>query len=274
MTGGGSDGYDDGSSSPAVRRRGGEQQKSLSDRKNMKDDSKRHGERVPRPWTARSSDPPRGRKDVASSLEELRRAGGIGGGADASVDGEAVSAAGRLGRSSGGRSAVERGLVGVGESLLRSSSWSTVVSLPTLPSGLVGGEAVPALLSHLAGWWRDFACFVFSLRGVPVPVLVVVLRFHLLLFNGLLSGCCSYERPLCALRHSRRPVLKMRVLLRCRSCVFQSPYSSDSWARGLAHSSERANEGRVRAESTTVIYSVDLPLPATTSVLLYYCCAV
>lgn len=155
--GGDSDGYDDGPSSPAGR--GGEQQYSLSDRKNETDASRRHGGRAPRPWTARSSNPPRGRKIVASSLEKSRRAGGIGGGSDASVYGEAVPAAERLGRSSGGRSAVERGLVGVGESLLRSSSsWSAVMSLPTLPNGLVGGEAVPALLSHLAGRWRDFVC--------------------------------------------------------------------------------------------------------------------
>lgn len=46
-------------------------------------------------------------------------------------------------RSSG--SAVERGLAGVGASLR--SSWSVSAALPAMPNG----EAVPALLSHLAG---------------------------------------------------------------------------------------------------------------------------
>lgn len=184
------------------------------DRQNLSDldknGSRRHGVRAPRPRHARSSDPPRGRKGVASSLEETWRAAGNGGrSAGASVDGrERVSAAGRLGRSGGdGRSAVERGLVAVGESLLlRSSSGSAIMSLPTLPNGLVGGEAVPALLSHLAGWWAQRYMLVFVCCVVPSAV---VLRFHLC-FQQKRLLCCFVVRTR---NYGRQPHLSMESMV-------------------------------------------------------------
>lgn len=106
------------------------------------------GPRPRPPWVSRSA------SEAISGQVGVGRSGDCrtSGGCEAAA--RSLSAA-ELSRRSEGPNAVDRGLAGVGDSL-RSSRSST---LPPAPNGSnlgVGGVAVPALLSHVAG---EFWCY-------------------------------------------------------------------------------------------------------------------